>query len=173
MGLLDDMGQLLQQVNSGKAGESEAHAAFDQMATTIPSTSLADGVAHAFKSDQTPPFEQMLSGLFTQSNGEQKAGILNQVLATLGSGGVTQALAGSGGGLAALAGMLGGGSVTPQQAQQVPPEAVQVLAQQAAQKDPSIMDKAADFYAQHPTLVKTIGAGALALLMSRLSASRR
>jgi hypothetical protein len=35
------------------------------------------------------------------------------------------------------------------------------------------MDRAASFYAQHPTLVKTIGAGALALLMSRLSASRR
>ncbi len=172
MGLLDDLGQLLQQANSGKAPEGEINAAFDQVATGVPPANLAEGIAHAFKSDQTPAFEQMVSGLFSQSSGEQKAGILNQVLATLGSGGVTQALAGAGG-LAGLAGVLGGGSVTPQQAQQVPPEAVQVLAQQAAQKDPSIMDRAASFYAQHPALVKTIGAGALALLLSRLSASRR
>lgn len=172
MGLLDELGQLLQQVNSGEAGEGAVHAAFDQVATSVPSTNLAEGIAHAFKSDQTPPFEQMVTGLFSQSGGDQKAGLLNQLLAALGPGGVAQALGGAGG-LAGLLGVLGGGSVTPQQAQQVPPEAVQVLAQQAAQKDPSIMDRAANFYAQHPTLVKTIGAGALALLMSRLSASRR
>ena len=171
MGLLDDLGGLLQRVKSGQAGEGEVHTAFEKVATGVPSASLADGIAHAFRSDQTPAFEQMLSGLFRQSNGEQKAGILNQVLATLGSGGVTQALAGAGG-LAGLAGVLGGGSVTPQQAQQVPAEAVKVLAQQAAQKDPRIVDQAASFYAQHPTLVRSIGAGALALLMSRLSASR-
>jgi hypothetical protein len=63
--------------------------------------------------------------------------------------------------------------VTPQQAQQVSPQQVQVLAQQAAKKNPSIVDQAASFYAQHPTLVKTIGAGALALLMSRISQARR
>jgi hypothetical protein len=172
MGLLEDLGGLLQRVNSGKAQEGEVHAAFDQVARGVPASSLAEGIAHAFRSDQTPAFEQMLTGLFSQSNGEQKAGILNQVLSTLGSSGITQALAGAGG-LAGLAGMLGGGNVTPQQAQQVPPEAVQALAQRAAQKDPGIMEQAASFYAQHPTLVKTIGAGALALVMSKLSAARR
>jgi hypothetical protein len=50
---------------------------------------------------------------------------------------------------------------------------VQVLAQQAAGKNPTIMDQAAGFYAKHPTLVKAIGVGALALLMSKISASRR
>jgi hypothetical protein len=172
MGLLDNLGQLIQQVSSGKAGEGEVHAAFDQVAKEVPSASLAEGIGHAFKSDQTPPFDEMVSNLFSHSSGEQKAGILNQVLATLGSGGITQALAG-GGGLAGLAGMLGGGSVTPQQAQQVPPEAMQALAQHAAQKDPGVVDRAAGFYAQHPMLVKSIGAGALALLVSKLSASGR
>src|SRR5690242_11225918 len=106
MGLLDDLSGVLQRVTSGNAGEGEVHAAFDQLAKGVPSSSLADGIGHAFKSDQTPAFEQMVGGLFSQSNGEQKAGILNQVLATLGSGGVAQALAGAGG-LAGLAGMLG------------------------------------------------------------------
>ena len=47
------------------------------------------------------------------------------------------------------------------------------LASQFAGGRVSEMEKAADFYDQHPTLVKTIGAGALALLMSRMSRARR
>jgi hypothetical protein len=86
--------------------------------------------------------------------------------------GTAQALAGAGG-LGALQGLLGNKSVTPQQASQVSPQAVETLAKQAAQKDPSIMDKAAGFYAQHPALVKGIGVAALGLLMSKMSQSRR
>ena len=78
------------------------------------------------------------------------------------------------GALAGLTGLLkGGGTVTPQQAQDVSPEAVQVLAQKANQTNPSIVDKASQFYAQHPTLVKGIGAGALALLMRHISGRAR
>lgn len=169
MGLLDD---LLQRVTSGNAPAADVHAAYDQVAKAVPRGALAEGLAHAFNSDQTPPFEQMVSGLFGQSNPDQKAGLLNQILGALGPGGVAQVL-GAAGGLGGLASILSEGSVTPQQAQQVPPEAVQVLAQQAAKADPSIVETAASFYAQHPTLVKAIGAGALALLMSRISAGRR
>ena len=98
MGLLDD---LLNQVADGKAQDADVHAAYDGVADALPSGALADGLAHAFNSDQTPPFEQMVSGLFGQSNPDQKAG------------------------------MLSGGNVTPEQAQQVSPEAVEVLAQSA------------------------------------------
>ena len=166
MGLLDD---LLKQVTSGNAPAADVHAAYDQMAPAVPRGELADGLAHAFNSDKTPPFEQMVSRLFDQSNPDQKAGLLNQILGALGPDGVAQ-VRGAGGGLAS---MLSEGSVTPQQAQQVSPEAVQELAQQAAKTDPSLVDTAAGFYAQHPTLIKAIGAGALALLMSRISAGRR
>ncbi len=168
MGLLDNLGDLLKQATSGNATEADVHKTYDQVATGASQGQLADGLAHAFNSDRTPPFEQMLSGLFTQSSPDQKAGILNQILGSLGSGGVTQAL-GAGG----LAGALAGGTVTPQQAQQIPPNTVEMLAQQAAKKDPSIVDAAAGFYAQHPTLIKAIGAGALALLMSKISQGRR
>ena len=113
----------------------------------------------------------MVSGLFGQSNPEQKAGLLNQVLGALPPGTATQVLSSLG--LGSLAGAAASGGLTPQQAQQIPPEAVQTIAQQAAKKDPTIVDKAAGFYAQHPTLVKAIGAGALALLMSKISAARR
>ena len=172
MGIMDNLGDLLKQVTSGNAPAADVHAAYDQVANAVPQATLADGLAHAFQSDQTPPFEQMVSGLFSQSNPEQKAGLLNKLLGVLGPRGVAQAL-GTSGALGGLAGALSSGNVTPQQAQQVDPQTVQSLAEHAAQKDPSIMDQAAAFYAQHPTLVKAIGAGALALLMSKISSSRR
>lgn len=167
MGLLDDLGGLAKQFAAGGASSADVHTAYDQVANTVPQSTLADGISHAFKSDQTPPFEQMVSNLFGQSNPDQKAGLLNQILGALGPN-AAQAL-GTSGALAGVSGLLSGGTVTPQQAQQVSPQAVQVLAQQAAKKDPTIMDKAAGFYAQHPTLVKAIGAGALALLLSKMS----
>jgi hypothetical protein len=171
MGILDDLGGLARQFASGNAPAADVHAAYDQVSQTVPQSSLADGLAHAFNSDQTPPFGQMLSGLFNQSSPDQKAALLNQIIAKLGPGGVSQIL--SGAGAAGLGAAISGGSVTPAQAQQVSPEQVQVLAQTAAKKDPSIVDAAAAFYAQHPTLVKAIGAGALAMLVSHISQARR
>jgi hypothetical protein len=171
MSLMDNLSSLVDQFSKGSASDADVHATYDKVATSVPQGSLADGLGHAFKSDQTPPFEQMVSGLFGQSNPDQKAGALNQLIAALGPSGAAQILGSLGlGGLAAAA---TGQTVTPQQAQQVSPEAVQTIARQAAKTDPSIMDKAAGFYAQHPTLVKSIGAGALALLMSKISQARR
>ena len=171
MGLIDNLASIASQFSSGNASAADVHSTYDQVAHAVPQGDLADGLSQAFRSDQTPPFEQMVTGLFNQSSPDQKASLLNQLLGVLGSGGAAQALNASGG-LAGLAGMLSGGRVTPQQADQIPPQAVEVLAQQAAKKDPSIIDKAAGFYAQHPTLVKAIGVGALALLMSKISAKR-
>jgi hypothetical protein len=167
MSFLDDLGDLAKKVASGTASDADVHAAYDQVATSVPTGALATGLTHTFNSDQTPPFETMVSGLFNQSNPDQKAGILNKILSALGTGGVAQAV-----GSSANTAVLAGGSVTPQQAQQISPETVQVLAQNAAKKDPSIVDAAAGFYAAHPTLIKAIGAGALALLMSKISQNR-
>jgi hypothetical protein len=106
----------------------------------------------------------MVAGLFGSSNGDQKAGILNQLLSSAGP-----ALLSSGA-LAGLTQYLGSAkTVTPQQAEQIQPAAVQELAKHAQQQDPSIVDRASSFYAQHPTLVQGLGAGALALIMSRMS----
>lgn len=172
MSLFDGLGDLLNKVTTGNAPAADVHAAYDQVAGAVPNGALADGLSHAFKSDDTPPFEQMVSGLFDKSTPEQKAGFVNHLLSVLGPAGFAQALSAAGMGAGPQAGQPGG-SLTPQQAEGISPEAVQVLAQRAAVRDPSIIDMAASFYAQHPTLVKSIGAGALALLMRRISASRR
>jgi len=171
MGILDNLKGLIDQASSGNASTADVHSAFDQLAKSVSSGSMAEGLTHAFNSDQTPPFEQMVSGLFGQSSPDQKAGLLNQIMAALPPG-TAQALAGAGG-LGALQSLLGNKNVTPQQASQVSPQAVETLAKQAAKSNPSIVDKAAGFYAQHPALVKGIGVAALSLVMSKISQSRR
>jgi hypothetical protein len=54
-------------------------------------------------------------------------------------------------------------------AQHDSPEVVSQLADHAAKHDPSIIDRAGEVYAQHPTLVKSLGVGALTVIMSHLS----
>src|SRR5881394_2451518 len=111
MSIFDRIQDVIGKANQGNASDQEVHAAYDQVAQAVPKDTLAEGLSHTFKSDQTPPFEQMVTNLYQQSN--------------------------------------------------------------PAQKDPSVMDRAADFYAHHPGLVKAAGAGALAFLMSRMSAMKR
>jgi hypothetical protein len=138
---------------------------YSQVAQSAPQSHLASGLAEAFRSGETPPFSQMLGTLFGNSNGQQRAGILNTLLSALGPS------MPAAGGLSGLAGLLrAGNNVRPEQADQVPPETVEQLAEHAEKHDPSIVDQASAFYAQHPTLVKALGAGSLALIMSHLSA---
>jgi hypothetical protein len=172
MGWADGLGQVLQGVLGGKASEADIHSAFDKVSGAVPHGELTEGLTHVFNSDQTPPFEQMLGGLFGQSNPDQKAAILNQVINSLGPS--AGSVLGSLGGLGGLAGVLqGGGNVTAAQAQQVPPQVVEQMAQKAKAVNPGIVDAVSSFYAKNPQLVKAIGAGALALLMSRLSKGAR
>jgi hypothetical protein len=166
MGWADGLGQVLQSALGGNASEADIHAAFDKVAGAVPHGALSESISHVFNSDQTPPFEQMLGGLFGQSSPDQKAAVLNQVLSSLGPQ-AGQVLGGIGG-LGGLASVLQGGSVSPAQAQQISPDAVQAIAQKARQINPGIVDAVSGFYAKNPQLVKAIGAGALALLMSRL-----
>ena len=154
---------------SGPTSEADVHEHFDQAAQSMPKSAMADALSHAFRSDQTPAFGQMIGSMFSESNGEQKAGMLNQLLSSVGPGG----LASLGGG-GVLSGLLAAGAkqLTPEQAQTISPETVQQLASHAERTDPSIVDKASSFYAQHPTLVKTLGASVLSIAMAKLAQRR-
>jgi hypothetical protein len=165
MSWINQVGDLLQRYKGASATTppSDAAADFSKIAEQAPQATLSTGVAEAFRSDTTPPFGQMLSGLFGQSDGAQRAGILNQLIAAAGpaAGGLLGGLAGSASGARA--------AITPEQAQQVSPEVVSQLAEHAAKQDPSIIDRAGEFYSQHPTLVKSLGVGALTVIMSHIS----
>ena len=170
MNWMNELGGILQQYSGTGAAQAPdtVHDDFDQTAQAAPLGALANGLSAAFRSDQTPEFGQMIGNLFGQSNGQQRAGILNTLISTLGPTIAAQLFARKG--LSGLAGLLGGGQteVTPEQAEQVSPEAVQDIAAQAEQHDPSIIEMASNFYAEHPTLVKSLGGAALAIALAKI-----
>lgn len=145
---------------------------FDQFAQAAPQSAVADGLAAAFRSDQTPAFGNMVAQLFGNSSGQQRAGILNTLIAVAGPALVSQLLTRSGGsGLSGLAGLLSGGQrqVTAEEAEQIPPSVVQEIATQAESKDPSVVDRISNFYSEHPTLLKTLGAVALTIALAKVA----
>ena len=163
---LGDLVGMLEQYRGASAANPPQNVEEDygRVAQNVPSGHLSDALSEAFQSSQTPPFGQMLGTLFGNSNPQQRAGILNQLLSSVGPGLLAS------GGLGALASHLHGNTqVTPEQASQVSPQQVQQMAEQAQQQNPSIVQQASQFYAQHPTLVQALGAGALALIMSHIS----
>ena len=155
------------------------HDDFDQMATNAPPEALSDGLAAAFRSDQTPEFAQMASQMFGQASGSQRAGILNALIQVAGPMVMQQVLARRQGAGGAPGGGLGGildkvlgrgqAQVTPEDAEQVDPQAVEELAREAEKKDPSVIDKLSRVYAEQPQLLKTLGGIALAIALGRIA----
>lgn len=116
-----DLGNLLQQYMGGAqgAGNVRAEEDFDRVAQEAPREAVAQGVTQALRSDQTPPFPQMVGQMFGQSNPNERAGMLNQLIAAAGpsligmlagrgGAGGLGGLGGGGGGLGGLGGMAGG-----------------------------------------------------------------
>jgi hypothetical protein len=171
MGLLDQVSNVLKQYSGGSTpNAANATEHFDQVAQAAPPNVMAEGLSAMFRSNQTPAFGSLVGSLFSGSNGEQKAGMINQLISSVGPGTVAQL---AGGGM--LASLLGGGakSITPEQAQNVSPEVVQQIAAHAEKADPSIVDKASAFYAQHSTLVKTLGGAALSVALAKVAERQR
>jgi hypothetical protein len=172
-----DLGNLLQQYLGGQqqgANTAQPEDDFDRVAQAAPRSAVAQGVTQALRSDQTPPFPQMVSQMFGQSDPNQRAGMLNQLLGSLGPG-LLSSVAGG-----ALGNLFGGGGnqaaqpqVTPEQAARMTPEQVKEIAEQAEQQNPSIVDRMGDFYAENPTLVKAIGGAALAIALGHIAQGMR
>ena len=157
MGLMDILKQAV-----SSSGISDEH--FDQVAQAVPGNVLADGLAHAFRSDQTPDIGAMVGQMFGNSNGQQQAGMLNQILATLGPAAAASLAGGTLGGIMSP----GNSQITPEQASQLSPQQVQDVVQEAHQMNPGIADQLAAFYSQHSGLIKTLGGAALAIAMAKM-----
>jgi hypothetical protein len=184
MGLFD-IGNILQQYSGAKSNlpPQQVEQDFDQIAQNSPHEHLAQGLSDAFRSDQTPPFGNMVGQLFGHGDTNQRAGMLNHLLGALGpSAGSLLGGAGGAGGL--LGGALGGGAlsgilnrftgqqqsqITQEEANQFTPEQVQELANHAERANPGIVDQMSQFYAQHPNLVKGLGGAALAVALGKMA----
>ena len=137
----------------------DAQQQFAQIAESAPPEALSQGLQEAFNSDRTPPFAQMVGQMFGHANDQQKSGILGTLLGGLG-GAVHPALR-----------QAGIDPDTPH-ASQVAPQQVEQIAQQAQQANPGIVGEMSRFYAQHPTLVKSLGGMAMALVLGRMHTTR-
>jgi len=157
MGLLDILTQVL---DSGTVSDQHV----DQVVQNAPPNVLAAGLASAFRSDQTPAIGQMVAQLFGNSNGQQQAGMLNQIIAALGPSAAASLASG------ALGRVMSPGSsqLTAAQASQLSPQEVQQVVEHAHQADPGIADVMASFYANHSGLIKTLGGAALAIAVSKM-----
>ena len=166
MGMLD----ILNQYAGEPKAQSDTPAHFDEVASVASPGTLGGGIASMFRSTSTPPFGASVASLFGQSNATQRAGVLNEIARSLGPSALT-----AGGGV--LGRLLGSSAhtapgqaqtITPDQASKLSPSEVSVLASHAEQQNPSVVDSIGSFYANHPTLVKTLGAAALAVAMSHM-----
>lgn len=163
--------QKYSQTSQPPAGDDVAEH-YHEVAQAAPPADLAGGLAAMFQSDQTPPFPQMIGQLFSNSNGAQRASLLNTLLSSGAASGILSQLASS----ASVSLPAGAGStapITPEVAAQIPPAAVEQAAAQVQQHDPSIIDRVSEIYAKHPTLVKTLGAVAMSIALSHFANRRR
>ena len=135
-----------------------------QVAKSASPDLLGHGVAEAFRSDQTPEIGQMVGQLFGQSNSAQQAGLLNQILASVGPAVLASAAGGALGKILAP----GATQVTPDQASKLSPGQVQDIVTHANQTQPGLADQLGQFYAQHSSLVKTLGGAALVIALAKM-----
>jgi hypothetical protein len=138
---------------------------FRNQAEQAPPEAVSGGLAEAFRSNQTPPFPQMVANLFGRSDPNQRAGLLNRLLGAVGPG----AMAGLPG---ALGGLLGSGEVRPEQAANVSPADVEEIAAHAEKQDPSVIDQVSSFYSKHPQVVQALGGLALTIAMQHMMKRR-
>jgi hypothetical protein len=148
---------------------TDTHTDFDEVARQVPPDVLGAGVADAFRSDQTPAFGDMVGQLFGNSSGQQRAGVLTQLIRALGPTVLSTIAGGALGRLAQRGPGAAEPSVTPSEADQVTPEQVREIAAAAEKKDSSVLDKVGDYYAQHPEVVKVLGGVALAVALGKMA----
>jgi hypothetical protein len=166
MSLFDEVKGMLSQYASGTAPAGDAGAHFQQVAQSVDSGTLAQGIAAAMRSSDTPPFAQMVSQLFSSGSPDQKMAMVNILLSSVSPEQRAQ--------LSALIPGLSAASATTgtSAASSLSPDAIQALAHHVEQHDAAIVDRMSALYAAHPTLVKTLGSAAMMIAM-RAIAERR
>ncbi len=175
MNWMNEVANVLQnyaQTDQKPQGEEDVASHYHAVAQAAPPSDLVSGLAAMFHSDQTPPFAQMIGQLFSNSNGAQRANLLNTLLSSGAASGILSQLSQTAG-ISLPAGMGSTTPITPEAAAQIPPSAVEAAAAQAHAQDPSIIDRVSELYAQHPTLVKTLGAAAMTIALSHFANQRR
>jgi len=167
MDWMQQLGDVFQRYSNGQGDHAQAVNDFDRVAQTAPREVLSSGLADAFRSPQTPAFGNMLSQLFGRSAGPQRANVLNALVTTLGPVVVSRILAQRGTPVSTQ--IQSEQPIPPAAAEQIPPDAIEALAHEAEQKDPSIIDRISHMYSEQPALIKTLGGMAMVVAMAKIA----
>ena len=153
---------------------TDTHQDFDEVSRQVPAEALGGGIAEAFRSDRTPDFGSMVSSLFGGSNPQQRAGLLGQLIRTIGP----SVLSSIAGGAFAKFGQSDTRSpspaeISPATAGSVSADQVREIATAAQKEDPSVLDRVGAYYSQHPEVVKVLGGAALAIALGQIGTRLR
>ena len=145
---------------------------FVAVAQHVPAEHVTTGLAEAMHSEHTPPFEDMVGEAFERGSDELRAAMLKQLI--------------DGAGPAVLKPLIDDGQL-PRAAngaehpevpvdtglvQQLDTEVVRRLAREAAQEDPSIIDRMSEFFAVDPAAGRTLGGAALSVALTKIAQAR-
>ena len=169
MSLMDILGRYAGEARRAPPSPEIEHD-FELVAQEAAPDALQDGIAEAFRSDDTPPFEEMVGQLFEHSEPQVRAGLLDNLLAGLGPAAIGSA--GAGGLHEIWRRYAAGARVSPDRAARVDPLEVQEVARQARRQNPGVLERVSRFYARHPELVRTLGAAAMNIALSRIARRR-
>lgn len=141
---------------------------FEEVAQSAPREVVSEGIADAFRAEQTPPFPDMVAQLFRHSDPGQRAGLLNQILAAVGPSVL------GGGALSQIFGHLRDGSrIAEHEAEGVSSDDVRDIAARAEQHNPGVIERVSEFYARHPDLVRNLGSAALSIALTNMARRAR
>ena len=159
MGWMDAINEICARYAGSAAGAASApadpHQDYRNIAQAAPPEVLADALSHTFRSDQTPSFPDMVSNLFRESNSGQRSGLLRELIQAISPAALQQNPE-----LKDLAGTSSG---------EVSVEQVKQAAAQAQQENPTIIDRVSKYYAQHPDVVKGLGAAAITIAIQSIA----
>jgi hypothetical protein len=169
-----DVSSVLQQyaTETGVYSIEKVEQDFVQVTQQVPTEQVTSGLSEAIRSEQTPPFDQMVGQSFEQGDAKQRAGMLNHLIDGA-SPSVVNTLVQNGVPHAALRAIDGQPrTVTPELAEQLHPGLVQQVAFDAQQENPDVIDRISNLYAEDPSLVKTLDGGTLSVALSKIAESR-
>jgi hypothetical protein len=162
MSFFDSIGGLLNQYIGGNAAASteEAHQHYDQVTSAVPSGVLGSAIGPALSSLAVEEIQQHIFNSASQMSPAQRGGFVQSIMGGLAS---------SGGNVSSILSQLGISPSVADNPQDASPEDVAALAAHTQQNSPDVFHRAMEFYAEHPTLVKAMGAAAVSAIIYEIA----
>ena len=159
MSLFDQLGGVLGNITGGNLNEQQLHSHYDQIASTVPQSTLGAVMGPALQALGAGQAQQGIANSAQQMSPDQRGGLMQQLMGGLGNSGVN---------VGSLLGQLGINQAVASNPQSATPDDVSALAAHAQANHPDVFQEAMGFYSQHPTLVKALGAAAITQIATHL-----